>query len=60
MTDKLPGPAHGTDMRLDLILDELRGIRAALAPPASAEPEDGEPVALREPAKPEKPPKRRA
>ena len=52
MTDPLMPPANGTDQRLDLVLDELRALRAALAAPAAerAEPADGEPVELREPA----------
>lgn len=41
--------ANGTDQRLDLILDELRALRAVLAPAARPEPRDGETVELREP-----------
>jgi hypothetical protein len=37
------------DPRLDLILDELKAIRAALAP-VSLEPQDGDPIELKEPA----------
>jgi len=49
MTDLQPC-ANGTDQRLDLVLDELRAIRAALAPVAVTEPKDGEAVELKEPA----------
>ena len=46
-------PANGTDQRLDLILDELRGLRADLAgAKESAEPADGETIELREPEDP--------
>lgn len=51
-------PANGTDQRLDLVLDELRGLRADLAAArngAPAEPADGETVELREPQEPETP-----
>jgi hypothetical protein len=43
-------PANGTDQRLDLLLDEIRGLRADLAAAKEpTEPQDGETVALREP-----------
>lgn len=53
---------NGTDQRLDLVLEELRGLRADLAaawaPEVPTEPEDGEPIQLREPStgKPADPP----
>lgn len=48
-------PASGTDQRLDLVLEELRGLRADFAafyaPVEIAElPADGETIQLREPA----------
>lgn len=52
MTDPLMPPANGTDQRLDLVLDELRALRAELTAPAAerAEPADGDQIELREPA----------
>lgn len=51
-----PAPTNGTDIRLDLVLDELRGLRSDLAAfrgqnaEEPTEPADGETVDLREPA----------
>lgn len=50
--DRLPRPTSSTDMYLSAILDELRALRATLAP-APAEPPADE-VELREPKKPAK------
>lgn len=47
--------ANGTDQRLDLLIDEIRGLRADLAArgePAWSEPIEGETVELREPGEP--------
>lgn len=54
----LQAPASGTDQRLDLILDELRGLRSDWAATFDSvaddelEPADGETIELREPEKP--------
>lgn len=50
--DRLPRPTSSTDMYLAAILDELRALRAALAP-APAQPITDE-VELREPVKPKR------
>jgi hypothetical protein len=52
-------PVSGTDQRLDILIDEIRGLRGdwaatfAAAEPIEIEPEDGETVELREPEKSE-------
>lgn len=46
-------PINGMEQRLDLLLDEIRGLRADLARRAPAPPEDGS-IELREPEKPKK------
>ena len=54
--NELAPSANGTDQRLDLVLDELRGLRSDLAgirtalTPVEIEPQDGEPIELKEPA----------
>ena len=50
--DRLPRPTSSTDMYLAAILNELRALRAAMAP-APAEP-PAEEVELREPVKPKR------
>ena len=48
--DGLMPAVNGTDQRLDLLIGEMRALRALLTPAPPADPRDGETIELREPA----------
>ena len=48
----LASPLNGVEKRLDAVIAELRGLRLVMTPAEPPEPKDGEPVELRELAKP--------
>jgi hypothetical protein len=54
MTDQVPPPANGTDIRLDVLIQRVERLCDILTPAVEPEPADGETVELREP----EPPKR--